>query len=50
MLALLNTWSQGADLASSARRGAGSPWGGARGSLAAHSSLQSAGYPNITII
>ena len=32
----------GVDLASSARRGAGFPWGGARGSLTAHSPLQSA--------
>jgi hypothetical protein len=30
------------DLASSARRGAAFPWGGARGSLTAHSPLQSA--------
>jgi hypothetical protein len=32
----------GVDLASSARRGAGFPWGGACGSITAHSPLQSA--------
>jgi hypothetical protein len=34
-----------ADLASSARRGGSFPWGGARGSLTAHSPLQSATLP-----
>jgi hypothetical protein len=42
----------GADLGSSVSRGAGFPWGGARGSLTAHSPLQTATllYPNISII